>query len=256
MNTLSFFTRFYGKLHNYPGVPFWFLTPLRKCVRNWANRVLPKYLAKPHDKKGKVEKDFIISFTSFPARINDVWLVVESLKNQRLLPEKIILWLSLEQFPEKKGIPDSLWKEVDDLFEIRMVEGDIRSHKKFFYVMQEFPDKTFITCDDDIYYHPDTLKNLVEASKQFPGCIIANTARRIEYDKKGELKPYTSWKTKLIPFDSDNLIQIGVGGVLYPPLALHELTLRKDLFTRLTTSFTTVSESVVRMRHPSFAGSQ
>lgn len=234
MNKLDFYTKLYSRLHNYPGIPFWILTPLRKLVRSQANRVLPKYLAKRSERKGGLEKDLIVSFTSFPARINDVWKVVESLKNQDMLPEKIILWLSKEQFPTKESIPDTLWKEEDDLFEIRMVDEDIRSHKKFYYVMQEYPDKTFVTCDDDIYYHPDMIKNLVDGSKKFPGCVIANTARYIQLDENQQLLPYNSWRVTQKPFTSKDLIQIGVGGVLYPPHVLHELTLRKDLFFTLT----------------------
>lgn len=234
MNLLNLFTRTYARLHNYPGVPYWVLTPFRKIVRYGANKTLPKYLEKGKSPNGEAEKGVIISFTSFPARINDVWKVVESLKNQSVLPEKIILWLSREQFPTKDTIPDTLWKQEDSLFEIRMVEGDIRSHKKFYYVMQEFPDKTFVTCDDDIYYHPDMLKYLVEGSKQFPECVIANTTRKMCFENNGELKPYNQWETNYESFSSENLIQIGVGGVLYPPKTLHELTLRKDLFFSLT----------------------
>lgn len=234
MNYLNIFTRAYGFLHNYPGVPYWVFTPLRKIVRFGANRLLPRYLANVRKRKGCIEKNVIISFTSFPARINDVWMVVESLKNQSVLPEKIILWLSKEQFPTKEAIPESLWKEEDELFEIRIVADDIRSHKKFFYVMQEYPDKTFITCDDDIFYHPDVIKNLVDGSKKYPGCVIANTARHIQYDSKGDLLPYNNWKVAKEAYDTENLIQIGVGGVLYPPIVLHELTLHKDLFLSLT----------------------
>lgn len=234
MNLLSFFTKTYSRLHYYPGVPFWVLTPFRKLVRFGANKLLPRYLAKPRKTTGEKESDLIVSFTSFPARINDVWLVVESLRNQSVLPEKIILWLSSKQFPNSADIPDILWKEVDDFFEIRMVDDDIRSHKKFYYVMQEFPNKTFVTCDDDIYYHPDTLRYLVEGSRKNPGSVIANAARYIQYDENGILLPYNDWKVAQKPFESENLIQIGVGGVLYPPNVLNELTLRKDLFLSLT----------------------
>lgn len=234
MNYLNIFTKSYGFLHEYKGLPFWALTPLRKILRFCSNKILPIYLSKAKPLKGRVEENLIISFTSFPARINDVWQVVESLKRQSVLPEKIILWLSRDQFPEKKGIPEQLWNEVDELFEIRMVEGDIRSHKKFYYVMQEYPDKIFVTCDDDVYYHPDTLKNLVECSKKYPSCIIANTARHISYNNDGNLLPYKQWGSDVKPYSSTNLMQIGIGGVLYPPQLLHEITLRKDLFLKLT----------------------
>ena len=234
MNLLTLFTSVYSALHSYPYIPYWGLTPFRKLVRYGANLTLPKYLAQVNVLRVEKENGVIISFTSFPARINNVWLVVKSLKNQSVLPEKIILWLSKEQFPKKETIPDSLWREEDSLFEIRMVENDIRSHKKYYYVMQEFPDKTFVTCDDDIYYHPDMLKHLVEASKQFPGCVIANKTRKISFDSEGNMMPYNKWETNQTPLSSENLIQIGVGGVLYPPKTLHELTLRKDLFFSLT----------------------
>lgn len=234
MNRLNIITKCYAQLHDYPGVPNCVVTPLRKLIRGIAHRTLPAYLSKLSGYKGERIEGVIISFTSFPARILDVWQVVKCLKNQSVLPEKIILWLSKDQFPSKDSIPDSLWQEEDDLFEIRMVEGDIRSHKKFYYVMQEFPGKSFVTCDDDIYYHPDMLKHLIDTSKQYPGCVVANTARKITFAEDGSLMPYNKWKPEGKSFSSDDLIQIGVGGVLYPPHCLHELTLRKDLFWSLT----------------------
>lgn len=234
MNWLNFFTKLYSKERNIPGLPFWVMTPVRRLTKYAANKVLPHYLASSRPDVGGEHVPIIVSFTSFPARINNVWKVVKSLKGQSIRPEKIILWLSKEQFHHREDVPESLWKEVDDLFEIRMVEGDIRSHKKFYYVMQEYPDTTFVTCDDDIYYDPDFLKYLVDASRQFPGCVIANKTRQIGFAEDGTLKPYNEWKDEQTAFEAENLIQIGVGGVLYPPKALHELTLRKDLFFTLT----------------------
>ena len=233
MNVLNLLTGVYARLHNYPGVPFWVLTPFRKLVRGIANKILPYYLSQIHSHRKMNGKGVVISFTSFPARINDVWKVVESLKNQSIRPERIILWLSKVQFPTSDSIPRLLKECVDDLFEIRMVDGDIRSHKKYFYAMREFPDKTIVTCDDDIYYHQDMLRNLLEASQAQPDNIIANTSKRIKFDNKGEVMPYAQWDKTYIPFAKVDRVQIGLGGVLYPPNSLHELVLRDDLFTEL-----------------------
>jgi hypothetical protein len=232
MNALNILAKFYGLQRNY-GLPIWVMTPLRRATRSFANWYLPKYLSKPVVRKGLSGEKMIVSFTSFPARIMDVWKVVESLKRQSLLPEKIILWLSKEQFPTEDTIPDSLWKQVDNLFEIRMVEGDIRSHKKYYYVMQEFPNYTFITCDDDIYYDADMIKRLVVVARNYPKCIIANVTSRILFDDEGNVLPYLRWDSRPSPFASADRVQIGIGGVLYPPNCLHKLTLRKDLFLRL-----------------------
>ena len=233
MNALNLFTKLYGKLQNY-GMPFWVMSPFRRIVRCVANIVLPHYLSRQNNVYSISEKNLIVSMTSFPARIGEVWQVVKTLKAQSVLPDKIILWLSKEQFPSHDSIPDNLWNEVDGMFEIRMVEGDIRSHKKFYYVMQEYPDKAFVTCDDDIYYHRDMLKHLIDTSRQYPGCIIANTARKIAFLSDENTCSYNCWQTTEKSFDNENVVQIGVGGVLYPPHSLHELTLRQDLFINLT----------------------
>lgn len=230
MNILNVLTDFYGKLHNYPGVPYWVLTPFRKVTRGLANVLLPRYLSHLHEKRRLNGKDIIVSFTSFPARINDVWKVVESLKSQTVIPEKIILWLSKEQFPNDSDIPQSLRNCEDGLFEIRMVDGDIRSHKKYYYVMKEFPNKTFVTCDDDVYYHPKMLERLIRTSKMYPGCICANVTSQMAYSDKGTLLPYLQWERNVKPYSSRNNVQIGIGGVLYPPNTLNERVLNKDLF--------------------------
>lgn len=233
MNPLDFFTKAYGSLHNYRGVPFWALTPARRIVRGLANWYLPRYLARPQKSRGRTEKGLIVSFTSFPARIDKVWMVVESLKNQTVRPEKIILWLSKEQFSTEESIPASLKRQEDELFKIRMVEGDIRSHKKYYYTIQEYPDNPFITCDDDVFYEPDMIERLLQASKLFPECIVANHTAQLRFDEHGELMPYLKFGNDCKAYCSSDLIQIGVGGVFYPPHCLHDLVGHKDVFMKI-----------------------
>lgn len=234
MNALNILTGLYAKLNNVKGVPYWVLTPFRKTVRWTANVVLPHYFTRLRKKRTVSGKGIIVSFTSFPARIGNVWKVVECLKNQSVRPERIILWLSKEQFPNPDDVPQTLKDCEDALFELRMVDGDIRSHKKYYYAMQEFPDKSIVTCDDDVYYHRKMLQTLIETSLRYPNCIIANTSKQIVYDKNGNIEPYSKWDVTFKPYSSLNRVQIGIGGVLYPPNCLSELVLRKELFTELT----------------------
>lgn len=234
MNILNFYVKLYGSLYNRKGIHYRVFSPARYVVRKLANWQIPRYLRKhPCEGKGAVTKDLIVSFTSFPARIDKVWMVVECLKRQSVLPEKMILWLSKEQFPTYDSIPQSLQAQVDDLFEIRMVDGDLRSHKKYYYAACEYPNKTIVTCDDDVFYHPDILLYLLKAHKKYPHCVIANITRQMSFTEKGELQPYTLWKQTLEGGPSPYNVQIGVGGVLYPPHSLSELLLRKDLFLSL-----------------------
>ncbi len=186
----------------------------------------------PQKPQGKRIENLIVSFTSFPARIDKVWMVVECLKRQTILPEKIILWLSKEQFPTNDAIPQTLWDRVDDLFEIRMVEEDIKSYKKCYYAFLEYPLKTIIVVDDDIFYHHDTIRYLFECSQQYPQSVIANTSGQLVYEN-GALKPYYEWTRWNKPYESLNIMPKGVGGVLYPPHSLFYLATCKELFLRL-----------------------
>lgn len=66
--------------------------------------------------------------------------------------------------------------------------------------------------------------------KRFPNCIISNYASRIKHDNDGALLPYLKWSSDMRPYESDNLLQIGAGGVLYPPGCLHDFVLNSDVF--------------------------
>lgn len=229
MNALDLFTKLYGKLQNY-GMPFWLMTPFRRVVRGLANVILPCYLSRPAKLSSRKERNLIVSFTSFPDHIGDVWKVVECLKKQTVLPEKIILWLSDEQFPGGSGIPDTLRKQEDSLFNIRLVKDDVRSHKKYLYVLQEYPDMTLITCDDDVFYDPRMIERLVNTSLRFPNCIISNHTHIIRHTSNGELTAYRQWSSEVSEYESEDLLQVGVGGVLYPPHCLHPLVIQTDVF--------------------------
>lgn len=232
MNQLRLFTSLFTSLYNPKGFPYWMLTPFRRPIRVIANKMLPMYLSKPVAYSKEVAENVIVSLTSYPGRIGVVWQVVETLKRQSLRPEKILLWLSKDQFPKDDSVPSQLQSLQDEVFEIRMVDGDIRSYKKFYYAMQEFPEATIITFDDDIYYHPDVIKHLVRTSDKYPHYIVANVTNQLQYVEK-TLKPYKEWGRHFKKFSTLNRIQIGVGGVLYPPHSLNVLVFRQDLFTSL-----------------------
>lgn len=163
----------------------------------------------------------IVSFTSFPARIDNVWQVVECMFRQTVQPAKILLWLSKEQFPTRESIPMSLRERENGFFEIRMVDGDIRSHKKYYYVAKEFPDSLVFLIDDDIYYRPDILERSLKAREQHPGSVICNYGSHIQFNKDGSLKPYNRWKSAEGYSDADDLFFGSGGGTLLCPSELH-----------------------------------
>ena len=225
MNVLDLYTKLYSALKTWNIVPVWVLSPFRRIIRVIANKHIVHYFkAKHHIRKKSYSGDIVVSLTSFPARINSVWQVVECMLHQTCSPQKIILWLSSEQFINKKNIPDNLQSLQSDIFEIRLVSGDIKSHKKYYYVSKEYPSKKIVLIDDDIYYPTNFLEKLDKYFEKyktitaFYGCLITR-------DKTGELTPYTSWTSLFDEMDNDDFFFGSGGGVIFVPnLLFKDLT--------------------------------
>lgn len=159
-------------------------------------------------------KKYIVSLTSFPSRINDVWIAVETILRQTFKPDCIILWLSEDQF-QGINLPRSLTSLEKRGLTIRFVPGDLRSHKKYKYALEEFPNDYIITLDDDLYYDENLLKNLVELKKEFPDCVPTNRAHKLKYESNIIL-PYGKWLHNAFTKEPSNqLVQTGGYGTLY-----------------------------------------
>ena len=164
----------------------------------------------------------IVSLTTFPERIDYVWLVIESLLRQTLSPSRIALYLSKEQFPSMDAIPESIKRYTDFVLDIRMVDGDIRSHKKYWYAVSDYPNRDIITADDDIVYVSDTIEMLNSAHQKYPKAIPCMYAHRIYWDDEGNCKPYSKWagRTKAKVVSRSTFFGSG-GGTYFPYGSLH-----------------------------------
>jgi len=173
-----------------------------------------------------------VSLTSFPKRIDKVHLAVESLFRQSVKPEIIILYLSKAQFGnsiEKANLPKSLLRLIKYGLRIELVDGDLKSYKKFQYAFNEFRDKYVVTVDDDIIYNTDLIESLM--SRKTDSNVTANLTRKIARDNNGALLPYSKWNIDSDP-ENEHIV-IGAGGVMYSPSKMYKDTLREDLYLRL-----------------------
>lgn len=172
-----------------------------KLLLTLANFILPfyfrvfpgtKYYKKHYDSLPKT--DAIICFTSFPARIGNVWLVIETLLRQTVLPKKIVLYLSKIQFQDQNTLPSELTKYIDlGVLSVRFVDDDIRSHKKYWYAVSEFPTSPIITVDDDIIYLSNFIEGLEHASQLDEHSIPCYYWTYVGKDETGDVLPYTQW---------------------------------------------------------------
>jgi hypothetical protein len=183
------------------------------------------------NRKRKID-NLIVSLTSFPARINVLEYALFSLIRQTVRPEKIVLWLSEQEFPHvRDDIPAGLARYSIFNVEIQFTKENYRSYKKLVYSLKEYPDALIVTADDDIFYKSDWLELLVKTHEKFPDDIIAHRAKWINFIEK-KIAPYNEWMPSNIDVSYCNFLTTG-GGVLFPPNSLYPDALNNKLFMEL-----------------------
>ena len=166
------------------------------------------------------EKKVIVSLTSFPPRFDRIHVCLKSLLLQRVKPDKIIVYFASDT--PKNSLTNEMLQLEKYGVEFRFDETrNLRSHTKYFYAMQEFPEDLIVTADDDLYYPSDWLESLLKSYKRHPDAISARRVHRMKRDDKGLLL-YNLWEDQCrgVRKPSNDLLATGCGGVLYPPHCL------------------------------------
>lgn len=169
----------------------------------------------PVKKTSYTSKNVIISLTSYPARFKNLHIVIRSLLHQSVRAEKIVLYLGKDS--NGISLPKKLLKLQKFDFVIKYDYPDIKPHKKYFFAMQEFPEKTIITVDDDLIYDKNLVKDLLNCHEKYPSCVCARRVNLITKNKDA-LNMYKDWKWEYqnLLEPSFSLLATGCGGVLYP----------------------------------------
>lgn len=185
----------------------------------FCNRKMPGYYKKNPVVYGlnttPRKERYIVSLTTFPARIDYLWLTIETLFRQKFKPDEVVLWLAEDQFPDHK-IPESLEALKDKGLTVRFCD-DLRSHKKYYYAFKEYADDVVILADDDLFFAYDTLYQLAKLHKKFPEDIIGISAQIIgpEMTSLPSVWPVAETYKK---YYSTTCVQPFTGmGTLYPP---------------------------------------
>jgi hypothetical protein len=190
----------------------------------------------------------IVCLTSWPPRIQNLWLVIESLMRQTCKPDRIILCLALDEFPGGH-VPLTLRLLQNRGLEIRFVPN-WRSGKKLLPLRAEHDSSILVTCDDDCWYRRHWLKALYDSHLSNLKTIWVGHQLRPVADKNGRMLPYyravqtqqkSSWRVygqvvwdvlfhrlRLLP-----AMPLGATGVLYPPRSLHPDVWDANAFLRL-----------------------
>lgn len=176
--------------------------------------------------------DIIVSLTTYPKRFDVVFLTIESLLNQTIKPDKIILWLSRKEIDED-SVPKKIKKLQNRGLTIKFTSTNLKSYEKLIYAIDTYKNSLIITIDDDTIYPRYFIAELLNTYKKYPNCIIAYRCSFIKKLDDTKLAPYLSWENIKIKGPSFNLFPTGAGGILYPPNSLNQEVFNSDVFLRL-----------------------
>ncbi|MGB7758024.1 MAG: FkbM family methyltransferase [Salinisphaera sp.] len=182
---------------------------------------------RPHRLPGKV----IISLTSYPARFATLHLTLLNLLTQTVAPDRVVLWIAHN---DRDALPESVTELAKQGLEIRYCE-DLRSYKKIIPALKAFPKAYIATADDDCYYPPTWLEELVGLAATHGKAIPAHRIHRIRLDEQGYPLPYKNWAWNFAESAEEHTLNFptGIGGVLYPPGCFHPDVANPSLFEKL-----------------------
>lgn len=164
-----------------------------------------------------VKEQVIVSLTSYGQRISRIMPTINTLQKQSRKPDKIVIYIA---YQDEALVTDELRNA--NLVEIRFCE-DTLSHKKFNGIY-DFPDSYIAIADDDLLYHEDWLKVLLQTNQINRKCVTAHVTFILE-------QPGTNWGR--VATRKDNIssmrgryhfyIMSGPGVLIPPHCDLHEL---------------------------------
>jgi hypothetical protein len=170
----------------------------------------PANKAKPHQLPAKL----VVSLTSHPRRFATLALTVRALLQQTVKADHTVLWVARA---DRRLLP----QEVLDLraagLEIRVAE-DVKSYMKILPALRAFSDAFICTADDDTYYWPTWLQELVDGYDAGDPAVTCHRAHGITLDAQARPHPYAQWQRNVRPRGKAmHLFPTGCMGVLYPP---------------------------------------
>ena len=117
----------------------------------------------------------IVSLTSWPKRIHNVPYVINSILQNTVKPDQIVLNLSEEEFPGKElDLPDVLMDFVNKrVLELLWTPGNLKAFKKFIPTMKKYPDDVIIAIDDDFIYPEDFIETFVTKHNECPNSPLS-----------------------------------------------------------------------------------
>lgn len=130
---------------------------------------------------GTIGAKVVVNITTWAKRDYCLYPMLSNLKKQTRYPDRIVLWLSEEEY-DKNKLPRTIQRCVDGklLTDIMWVKKNTKGHKRY-DCFKYFNNCYNILLDDDILYRPRFIEELLNESKKHQDCITVYSSRTIDY---------------------------------------------------------------------------
>lgn len=194
------------------------------ALHKTALRYAQRRAAPRHDLPGEL----VVSLTSYPARYRFLLPTLQSLLTQSVKPDRVILYL---EDKDEAQLPPQIEEMKGRGLEIRTGKN-LKSFGKLIPALREYGQAFIATADDDVYYPPEWLAELIEAWKE-KRTIVGHYGHYIQIDRAtGSPGPCGEWLSRFedAEGDRDYYLPLGECGILYPPHSLHPDVLDDSVF--------------------------
>jgi len=161
----------------------------------------------------------IVSLTSYPPRYATLALTLKCLLLQSAHANQVILWTDDQS---GAGLPPDVLELRKWGLTIGWCDNTLRSHNKYIHSWRRHPAAFIATADDDTYYWPGWLAELIASYDPGGNVIPCHRVHRISLGPAGYPAPYRDWQWESPETRPGVLVfPTGAGGILYPPGCLH-----------------------------------
>ncbi|WP_110669598.1 hypothetical protein [Salinicola halophilus] len=206
---------------------------LRMLDYRWKNRRRTRRIPSSDDR-------LIISLTTHPPRVGQIFGTLESLADQDLEAFDVHVYLSERDRVTIGELPETLRRLERRGVKIVTTAENYRSYDKLVHARKAHPDATIITADDDMLYPPDWAGRLLAGAARFPGSIVCHRGHMLCESEPGSGSVSYRHARRDDGRDACTpnfaLMPTGSGGVLYPPGALDAMVFDAEAFRQLAPS--------------------
>src|SRR6185369_14381176 len=110
---------------------------------------------------------------------------------QTVKPDQVILWIATEH---QADLPESVRELVGQGLIIASCDNALRSHNKYIHTRRQYPTAFIATADDDTYYWPSWLAELIAEYDPAQRLIPCHRVHKVLLTAEGKPAAYRDWQ--------------------------------------------------------------